>query len=142
MRRRWLLAGCVASAVIGTVVALTLGGAGSQPACAGTATCLVSTTAGAVADSVLTQPSSPSAEPGLPTSSSRAGGSLDLPAMTGDRTPTTNRLATTTTVRTSVSTPQTTRPRFPTTTTSPTQTTSTTSAPTTSPTTDTTPPTT
>src|SRR5919197_3649243 len=77
MRRRWLLAGCVASAVIGTVVALTLGGAGSQPACAGTATCLVSTTAGAVADSVLTQPSSPSAEPGLPTSSSRAGGSLD-----------------------------------------------------------------
>jgi DNA-directed RNA polymerase specialized sigma24 family protein len=140
MRRRWLLAGCVASAVIGTVAALTLGG-GGQPACAGTATCLVSTTAGGVADTLLTQPSSPSAEPGLSTSSSRAGSSLDSPAMTGGRTPTSNLLTTTTTVGTTVSTPQTTRPRFPTTTTSPRQTTSTTSTPTTA-TTDTTPTTT
>jgi DNA-directed RNA polymerase specialized sigma24 family protein len=142
MRRRWLLAGCVASAVIGTVAALTLGGAGGQPACAGTSTCLVSTTAGAVADTALTQPSTPSAQPGLPTTSSRAGIGLGMPAITGGRTPTTNRLATTTTVGTTASTPRTSRPRFPTTTTSPGQTTSSTSSPTTLPTTVTTPTTT
>src|SRR6266542_1868651 len=126
MRRRWLVAGCVASATIGMVAALTIGGQASH--CGDAQTCLVSTSTEGVADTVPALPSSPPEQSsGLPTSTTRAGtgAGAAFPAMTGV-TQTTSPFSTTTTMRGTASTPTSTRPRRTTTTTTrpPTSTTS------------------
>jgi DNA-directed RNA polymerase specialized sigma24 family protein len=127
MRRRWLVAGCVASATIGMVAALTIGGQASQSShCGDAQTCLVSTSTEGVADTVPALPSSPPEQSsGLPTSTTRAGAGAAFPAMTGV-TRTTSPFSTTTTMRGTASTPTSTRPRRTTTTTTrpPTSTTS------------------
>ncbi len=129
-RRRWLLAGCVASAVIGAVAALTIGGQAGQSSTCGGATCLVSTTASGVAGTAQTLPSSPSPQPSGPTSTMRPGAGVAFPEMTNG-TPTTGQVPTTTTLRGAASTTITSRPRRSSTTTSPQQTTSSTSGATT-----------
>jgi len=126
MRRRWLVAGCVASATIGMVAALTIGGQASH--CGDAQTCLVSTSTEGVADTVPALPSSPPEQSsGLPTSTTRAGtgAGAAFPAMTGV-TQTTSPFSTTTTMRGTASAPTSTRPRRTTTTTTrpPTSTTS------------------
>jgi DNA-directed RNA polymerase specialized sigma24 family protein len=125
-RRRWLLAGCVASATLGTVAALMIGQAGQSSSCTGSS-CAVTTTA-AVAGTggpVGTGPSEGSLI--LPTSTTRRVGSAVLPAVTSASTPPTTVASTTTTMPGAVSTTLTTRPRRTTTTTTVRSTTSTTS---------------
>jgi DNA-directed RNA polymerase specialized sigma24 family protein len=120
VRRRWLLAGCVASATVGTVLALSMGGQAGQSSC-GTPTCLVSTTVGAD-DTVAPSLSTP--EPGGPTSSTRGSAGPVFPAVTNRGSRTTG-LSTTTTVP-GTTAPSSTRPRGTTTTTVRSTTTSTT----------------
>jgi DNA-directed RNA polymerase specialized sigma24 family protein len=118
MRRRWLLAGCAASATIGTVVALSIGGQvhGSSPC--GAPTCLVSTTTTTTAaadDTVAPLPSTPEQSSEQPTSTDRASAGPVFPAVTNRGTQTTG-LSTTTTMR-GTTTPSSTMPRRSTTTT-------------------------
>lgn len=118
LRRRWLVAGCVGSAAIGIVVALVMGGPPGRPSPCGPPTCLVSTTAGSVADTGVSSP--PQAEqPGaLPSSSTRTGRGSG-PVVTSGGSVTSGPVATTTTLRGTKPAPSTTRPRQPTTTTNP-----------------------
>lgn len=119
VRRRWLLAGCVASAAIGTVTALTIGGqANPSSPCNDAQTCLVSTSTQGVADTVHTFPSAPPEQPdGLPTSTARAGAGPAFPAMTGVTQTTALASTTTTMLGGSPASTSTTRPRRTTTTT-------------------------
>jgi DNA-directed RNA polymerase specialized sigma24 family protein len=120
-RRRWLLAGCVASAAIGIVAALAMGGQMGKGSSCGAPSCLVSTTAGNVSDTVQSlPPSAPQQSSGLPSTSSRMDGSPAFPAVSSSATvTTTGRMATTTTVvrGTTPGPSSTTRPRATTTTT-------------------------
>src|SRR6266540_826227 len=129
-RHRWLLAGCMASAVIGMVAALTIGQAGQSSSCSGSGTCLVPTTESVADSGPSAGPSPPGQSILLPTSTTRAAAGSDFPAMTSASTQTTG-LAPSTTTMPSVSTPPTTRPRSTTTITTTGPTTSSTLAPTT-----------
>jgi DNA-directed RNA polymerase specialized sigma24 family protein len=124
-RRRWLLAGCVFSAAIGIVAALAMGGqmVGKGSSC-GAPSCLVSTTAGNVSDTMQSPPPSPPEQSsGQPSTSSRTDGSSAFPAVSSSATATTTggpMATTSTTVRGTTPGPSsTTRPRATTTTTKP-----------------------
>ena len=146
-RRRWLLAGCVISAAIGIVAALAMGGqmVGKGSSC-GEPSCLVSTTAGNVSDTMQSlPPSAPEQSSGQPSTSSRMDGSPAFPAVSSSAAATTTggpMATTSTTVRGTTPGPSTSRP--PRTTTATTQQPTTTRAPTTTqaPTTTEQPPTT
>jgi hypothetical protein len=113
-RRRWLLAGCMASAALGTAAALTIGQAGQTSSCVQSA-CVVTTTA-AVAGTGGPAGSGPSeGSLILPPSTTRRGES-GFPARTS-ASPRTTVASTTTTIPGTTSTPPTTMPRRTTTTT-------------------------
>lgn len=128
-RRRWLLAGCVVAAAVGTAAAVTMADlAGQSLSCGRAASCLVTTTAGGVADTVQTFPSTaPGQSGGLPTSTTRLGAGPAFPVLSS--TVTTGMAPTTATMPGTTTAPPTTGPRRTTTTTGP-ATTSTTSPPT------------
>src|SRR6266545_4982680 len=88
-RHRWLLAGCMASAVIGMVAALTIGQAGQSSSCSGSGTCLVPTTESVADSGPSAGPSPPGQSILLPTSTTRAAAGSDFPAMTSASTQTT-----------------------------------------------------
>jgi DNA-directed RNA polymerase specialized sigma24 family protein len=94
-QRRWLLAGCVASAAIGTVAALAMGQAGQSSPC-GARTCVVSTTAVAVEDTATPSPSEPEQSSGMPTTTTRASAGVAAPVNRSRPTATTARSTTTT----------------------------------------------
>jgi DNA-directed RNA polymerase specialized sigma24 family protein len=126
-RRRWLLAGCVASAALGTVAALTIGQAGQTSSCAQSG-CVVTTTAPAAGNGGPAGSGPTEGSLILPTSTTRPSESAAFPARSSTSTQTTVASTTTTAVP-GTSTPPTTRPRRTTTTT--TRPTTSTTAPTT-----------
>ncbi|HZD01857.1 MAG TPA: hypothetical protein VFA46_17190 [Actinomycetes bacterium] len=117
VQRRWLLAGCVASATIGTVAALAMGGQMGESSPCGAPGCLVSTTVAAVEGTVASPPSSAQEPSGLPTSTTRASAGPAFPPLTRRAPETTEAAMTTTTTPTTTPGSSTTRPRRSTTTT-------------------------